>query len=166
MIDSRPMVKEWARRSHVAGCPIEVALTSKAARVWCDGCNTKAPKSGAIVFMSVCLSLQVLPRDLHDMQPEQSPSGAVDRLLRRTLAWLTLASGLKDIYDRPVERSRCGCQLAYHTFHENRECSLDGRMLHPDQVGSSARRSHITQSTWCLDVTNISSYALTLRPPI
>ena len=95
MVGTRPMVKKWTGRSHVAECPGAVALSSKAARVWCDGCNTKAPKSGAIVFMSVCLSLQVLPRDLHDMQPEQSPSGAVDRLLRRTLAWLTLASGLK-----------------------------------------------------------------------
>ena len=86
MIDSRPMVKKWARRSHVAGCPIEVALTSKAARVWCDGCNTPARRSAAIVLISVCLSLHVLPRDLHAMQPKQSSSGAVDRLLGRTLA--------------------------------------------------------------------------------
>ena len=105
MIYSRPRAKKWARRSHIARCPVEVALTSRAAKVWCDESNPSAPRSDAVVFINVCVPLRVLPIDLHDMQPEQSSSGAVGRFLVCTLAWPTLAGGLKDIYDRPVDRS-------------------------------------------------------------
>ena len=139
MIDSRPRVKQWARRSHDASCLVAMASTRRAVRVWCKTLNPPAPRSDTVVFISVYTSYSVLPRDLHDMRPEQPPPGAVDRLLGRTLAWPTLASGLEDIYDRPFERSRCGGQLAYHIVPENGEQSPDGRMLRRNKVVSSTQ---------------------------